>query len=172
MILICGTSGTGKTELAKRLKEYGFKVIHLPELVIREKLYLNYDEERQSYVIDPQKVIKRIVELERKSSEPLVVEGIGAEIIPSKYVDLCIVLICEPRELRRRLRLKGFPDEKIEENLEAERLSLIWGEALDKYGNNKVVVLDTTNIGVDDLVKIVLEELKKRGLFWRDSDEN
>jgi len=171
MILICGTPGTGKTLLAKKLAEYGFEIVHLSELVIREKLYLNYDEARQSFVINPKKLIKKLVELEKKTKKPLIVEGIGAELVPKKYVDLCIVLICEPKELQKRLEAKGYSTDKIEENLEAERINLIWGEALDKYGEENVVVLDTTNLSAEALANIVLKEFKKRGLFKESDDE-
>jgi len=165
LIVICGTPGTGKTEVAKRLKRYTFNVIHLSDLVIREKLYLKYDEERDSYVIDPDKLIRKLIELKDKIPKKLVVEGVGAEIIPRDLVDLCFVLICEPKELERRLREKGYTLDKIKENLEAERLSLVWGEALDNYGSNKVVVIDTTNLTVDEVVQRILSEIKNRKII-------
>ncbi len=165
LIIICGTPGTGKTEVANLLKRHGFKVIHLSNLVIREKLYLKYDEERDSYIIDEKKLIDKLIEIEKETSEPLIVEGIGAEIIPNKFVDICFVLICEPKELEKRLKSKGYPYTKIQENLEAERLSLIWGEALDNYGRSKVVVIDTTDLTIDEVVEHIMKEIKKRGLL-------
>jgi len=167
MIIICGTPGTGKTEVAKRLSRFGFTVIHLSEFIIREKLYLNYDVKRNYYVIDPEKMIKRIHQI-KEQEKKLIIEGVGAELIPPEYVDLCIVLICEPKELEKRLLSKGFSRDKISENLEAERLSIVWGEALDRYGQEKVFVIDTTNLSVDEIVNIVLDELSRRGLIRRD----
>ncbi len=162
LIVICGTPGTGKTEVAKRLQKFTFKVIHLSDLVIREKLYLKYDEERSSYVIDLDKLIKRITELYNQNPVKLVIEGVSAETLPNHMVDLCFVLICEPGELEKRLRKKGYPPSKIAENLEAERLNLIWGEALDNYGPDKVVVIDTTRLTIDETAQKIIKEIRKR----------
>jgi len=164
LILICGSPGTGKTTIAKELEKYGFKIIHLGDLVIKEKLYIGYDEERGAYVLDPDRVVKRLIEIESKSDAPVIVEGVGAEIVPKEKVDVCFVLICEPRELKKRLERKGYPPKKIEENLEAERMSIILGEALDNYGE-KVVVIDTTNISTKEAVERILREFKKRRIM-------
>lgn len=165
LIIICGTPGTGKTEVAKRLKKYTFDVIHLSDLVIREKLYLKYDAKRETYVIDPDKLVKKIIEIKNNATKKLIVEGVGAEIIPRELVDICFVLICEPKELGRRLREKGYSLDKVEENLEAERLNLIWGDALDNYGPSKVVVIDTTNLTINDVVQRILSEIRNRNII-------
>lgn len=165
LIIICGTPGTGKTGVANRLKKMGFRILHLSDLVIREKLYLKYDEERDSYVIDPDKLIRKIIEIKEKTTKPLIIEGVGAEIIPKELVDLCFVLICEPKELERRLKAKGYSKEKIDENLEAERLNLIWGEALDNYGADKVIVIDTTNLTEEEVARRIISEIKKRKIL-------
>ncbi|MHA1616468.1 MAG: adenylate kinase family protein [Candidatus Njordarchaeales archaeon] len=165
MILICGTPGTGKTTIANELKKYGFKVIHLGDFVIKEKLYMGYDKKRKTYIIDPEKVVEKLRNMQKNSKEPLIVEGVGAEIVPKELVEVCFVLICEPKELRKRLEAKGYPPEKIEENLEAERMSIILGEALDNYGE-KTVVIDTTNTSVEEVVKKILEELKRRNIAF------
>ncbi|MHA1665142.1 MAG: adenylate kinase family protein [Candidatus Njordarchaeales archaeon] len=158
IIIICGSPGTGKTTLANLLAKKGFKIIHLSEFVIKEHLYSDYDYERDSYIIDPKRLVKRILLIAHKESRPIVVEGIGADLLPKKYVSLCIVLTCEPGELERRLKEKKYPPEKIWENLEAERLNIILGEALDKYGK-KTLVIDTTNRSPEEVLEIILNKI-------------
>jgi broad-specificity NMP kinase len=50
----------------------------------------------------------------------IILEGHYGEVVPEKYVKKCFVLSCPTGELRRRLSKRGYPPDKIEENLTAE----------------------------------------------------
>jgi len=166
VIYICGTPGTGKTTLSKYLEKYGFYIINLPQFLRDNKLYLGYDAIRDSLIINEKSLIKKIKEtIHEINSKFIAIEGIGAEILPPELATLCVVLVCEPKELEKRLRVKRYPEEKIRENLEAERLSVILGEALEYFGN-KVVVYDTSKLGIKEIVADLLERLEfsKRGV--------
>jgi len=164
LIAICGTPGTGKSELAERLSKENFKVIHLSKFVIENRLYLGYDEKRHAYIIDEDGLAEEIRKVSAKHDR-LIVEGVGAEGLPSDIVDLCIVLTCEPSVLRMRLSLRELPDEKIEENLEAERFGVVLGEAISNYGASKVVVIDTTYEAIESIARVVIGELHRRGII-------
>ncbi len=166
VIYICGTPGTGKTTLSKYLEKYGFYIINLPKLLREKKLYLGYDAERDSLIIDEKSLINEIRKIVQESdSEAIAIEGLGAEILPPDLASMCVVLVCEPKELERRLREKGYSEEKIRENLEAERFSIILGDALETFGD-KVVVYDTSKLEIKEIVEDILKRigLSKRGV--------
>lgn len=163
VIAICGTPGTGKSELARLFEKCGFRVIHLSSFVIENKLYQGYDKARGAYIIDERKLVDKIKEVLEKNDN-VVIEGIGAEVLPSKLVDICIVLTCEPFMLEKRLSERGFSYEKIQENLEAERFGVMLGEAMNNYGESKVMIFDTTYTSVEELFQVIVDELKKRGI--------
>lgn len=160
MIVICGTPGTGKTTLGRMLERENYDVIHLTEFVKSKKLYTHYDEEFGSYVIDEKRMVENLLatrEKVEKPGKPLIVEGIGATLLPKKTVHLCIILTCDPAIIEKRLKGKGYPRMKIERNIEAENLSVILGDALEKFGEEQCVQIDTTDLTKGDL----LEKVKK-----------
>lgn len=166
VIAICGTPGTGKSKLAELFGKDGFYVINLSKFVIENRLYGGYDKKRDAYIIDEQRLAEGIKEVITRHSN-VVIEGIGAEALPKDIVDVCIVLTCEPFMLEERLLERGFPQEKIQENLEAERFGVIMGEALSNYGEFKVMILDTTYTPIEELYKVIVDELERRGLWPR-----
>jgi len=168
VIAICGTPGTGKSELAKLFGKNGFCVIHLSRFVIENMLYQGYDKRRGAYIIDEERLVGKLKDILSKYKD-VVIEGVGAEAIPSKLVDICIVLTCEPFMLERRLTERGFPYEKIQENLEAERFGIILGEAISNYGRSKVMVFDTTYTSIEELYRVVVDELRRRGIKIRNT---
>ncbi|MGQ4890955.1 MAG: adenylate kinase family protein [Candidatus Njordarchaeia archaeon] len=161
VIAICGTPGTGKTTIATYLEKYGFEVINLSKFVIKNKLYIGYDAQRDSYIIDPKKVVQALKEvISRKKGEGLVIEGIGAEAIPENLVDICVVLTCDIPVLEQRLKEKGYNNKKIEENLEAERFSEILIDALENF-KGKVITFNTAKDNPENIVKKILEKIKE-----------
>lgn len=57
-ILITGTPGTGKTTLATSLaKTINYEYIDISKIVKKNKLYENFDEKYESYVLNENKLI-------------------------------------------------------------------------------------------------------------------
>ena len=161
IIAICGTPGTGKTTIATYLKKYGFEVINLSKFVIKNKLYIGYDAERDSYIMDPDKVVEALKNfLSQGKNRNLVIEGIGAESLPEDIVDICAVLTCDPKVLQQRLKEKGYNNKKIEENLEAERFSEILIDALENF-KEKVITFNTAKSKPDEIVEKILEKIRE-----------
>ena len=66
-----------------------------------------------------------------------------SHLLPPKIIDKVIVLRCDPTELERRLRKKGWSRKKIQENVEAEMIGLIAWEARK---HRKVLEIDSKEI--------------------------
>jgi len=143
MILTCtGTPGTGKTELCKELaKQLKVKYVDVNKIIDKYKLAESYDAARETMVVDERKLAKALVALIRKGTS-MIIDSHMAHEIPAKHVDWCIVTKCDPCVLRKRLERKGYPKEKVQENLDAEILDICRSEAEQK--GHKTIVVDTT----------------------------
>lgn len=91
------------------------------------------------------------------SSKIVIIEGHLSHFCSlEEKVDKVIVLRLNPKYLEKRLKLRNYNDIKIHENLEAEALGVCSVEAYENHGN-KVNEIDTTNISIENLLKIVKE---------------
>lgn len=164
VIIICGTPGAGKSSLADRFKSLGFEVVHLSVFVVKNRLYQGYDKVRRAYIIDEDKMInalKKFIE----ERDKVVIEGVGAEILPNEIVDICIVLTCQPFVLEQRLLERGYSMEKITENLDAERFGVILADVMSNYDKSKIIIMDTTYKEMDEIFDTICKELRRRGLI-------
>ncbi len=152
LIALSGTPGTGKTSVA-RVLEKEYRVIYLKDY---REARMYWDDERSSYVVNLEFLRKKIKALEKGGK--VILEAHYSHEMP---VDMIIVLRCHPEELERRLRERGYGEEKIRENVEAEAMSLITSEAIMYHGKDKVFEVDTTGrdaSSVAEDVKRIIEE--------------
>lgn len=156
---IAGTPGTGKSAVAKELSSrLQIPLIDLSSYVIENKLYLYYDELRESYVIDEERVSESISSVYRELGS-IVIAGHYIEILPKEIFELIIVLRRDPYELISILKLRGWPSHKIAENVEAELLSVCTLNIIEELGEDIVVEVDVTSkplhLVVDEILSIV-----------------
>lgn len=135
-VAVTGTPGTGKTTATDRV-ESDLDVLHLNEVIEREGLYGGRDAERDSLVADLDAVREWIGD-----REDLLVESHLAHHLPA---DRVVVLRCRPDDLEARLRERGEPGAKAEENKESEALDLVLSEAVAEHGRERVYEIDTTD---------------------------
>jgi adenylate kinase len=153
VILLTGTPGTGKTITAKIFSEMsGFKVISINEEVGDDYLYVEED----SKVVDLKAFSKKIGGMIRGDC---IIEGHLAQHLGIEGV--IIVLRTRPEELKQRLRKKGFPGEKLEENLEAEALDICLLESLDT--SKAVFEIDTTTLEPEAVANSILKIINCEG---------
>lgn len=88
---------------------------------------------------------------EEPDDEDLILEGHLAHFLD---LDYCIVLRCRPDKLRERLSERDYSEQKIEENIESEKLDIILSQAVQRQ--EKVFEIDTTDKSVEEVV----EEIK------------
>jgi adenylate kinase len=74
--------------------------------------------------------------------------------------DAVVILRASPSELRKRMKAKGWPKEKIEENTEAEIMEVCRAEALEQ--GRKVLELDTTGRTPKSAAGEIVKKLKKK----------
>jgi adenylate kinase len=135
-LAVTGTPGTGKTT-ATDLVDSDLDVVHLNELIRREGLYSEVDEERDSVVADLDAVATRL-----EGRDDVIVDS---HLSHHLEVDDVVVLRCEPTELERRLRQRGASDAKVTENAESEALDVVLSQAVEAHGTEHVYEIDTTD---------------------------
>ena len=151
IISLTGTPGVGKSSVAKIL-EKKYKVINLIDLALEKDFVLDYDEERESYIIDTDRLeeyLRRTI----SKSENYILDSHLSHLM--KFSDMVIVLRCRPDILIKRLGEKGWKKEKIEENVEAEILDIILSEAVEIHGTRRVFEVDTSDKTISEVAEIV-----------------
>ncbi|MCQ8894699.1 MAG: adenylate kinase family protein [Methanolinea sp.] len=144
MVGITGTPGTGKSSIGRILSHRGY---HVTEIGRTTAPYiLGKDEQRDSLVIDE----------EKWACEFPAVEGfVIGHLAHLLACDKVVVLRCDPGVLAVRLRHRGYGEEKVRENCEAEALDVILIETLELFPGEKILELDTTNQSPDESADII-----------------
>jgi adenylate kinase len=161
IVIISGTPGTGKTTLSKEIsRKIKAKLISLNDLVIQKDLFVKFDSNRETFVINEDKLIDNVLKLiESYASEKndfVLIESHFSDIIPSNLIDCVIVLRCHPDELLRRLKKKGYNERKIIENIQSEILGNCVNYFINKNLKIPILEIDTTNITTKSLVRIMI----------------
>ncbi len=141
---ITGSPGTGKKSTAPMVAaKLGVDCISLNELVPS----FGPKPRRRTVDVDTG-ALRR--ELRTLSLGPSVVYG---HLLPYVFVrsevQITVVLRCEPAELKRRLRSRGYPWPKVIQNVEAELLGVVSHDAFRTFGPAKTTELDTTSKSAD-----------------------
>ncbi len=125
LICITGIPGTGKTSLCRMLNLNGIKCTGLNRIAERSGLIFN-----------------GVVDVDR-----LATVHIESDIVESHYSHFMncshvIILVEDEDVLRRRMELRGYSKEKIDENLDAQRAHTIYYEALDRLPAGHIFIIE------------------------------
>mgnify|MGYP001559115905 CR=1 FL=1 len=154
VIIITGTPGTGKTELAREIAKNGFEYVDANKIIEQNKLIESFDKKRDTNVVDEKKLSDAFVKL-IKTKKNLVIDSHMSHCIPSKYIDVCIVTKCNLKVLKKRLEKKGYSKEKVRENLDAEIFDVCLTEA--EEAGHKLLIVDTTKRSPIEIAKSLLK---------------
>lgn len=168
-IAVTGTPGTGKTTVAERLgEETSLDYVSVNELARQRDCIISHDDERNSDVVD----VKQLRE-EIKDLEGYILDGHLSHFMDN---DKVFVLRCKPSRLKQRLEQKGWKEEKVAENVDAEITGVIEREA--RNGNDEVYSIDTTNKEVEEVVVIIKNIIQgdkgqeyRKHFDWIEEDE-
>lgn len=152
--MVLGAPGSGKTVVAKALSErLGCEYLNVGALALEKGYVLGKDLERDSYIIDEDKVreeLRRIL----KQNPCLVIETISPYAIPSERVSLVVVVRCRPSLLLGRLRERGYSARKIRENVEYEAIDGPLFDAMEI--SDRVVEVDGCEGNLEDEIGLIL----------------
>ncbi len=163
VIVVTGTPGTGKTSIGRLLSEkIRGHYINLSDLVLTEKMYVGYDEDRESYIIDEKIVVRKIRELYSTIKEDfLIIDTHYPEVVPGDIVYAYIVLRIKPSELKKRLVNRGWKTMKVVENVEAELLGSC-SISVRSVGSKAIIVeVDVSNGDPEKVVEKILDSIKE-----------
>ena len=146
VIIIAGVPGVGKSTVAGAVAErLGCPVIGVSEQAVKEGALLGRDDERDTDIVDLPRLKGIIAEAVSATEGPIIVEGHYAyDVVPSAVVSRALVLRRAPWILKEELRERGYSDQKIRENIEAELLDVPLVEAIEALGPDLVCEADTT----------------------------
>ncbi|MDK2849461.1 MAG: adenylate kinase [Candidatus Woesearchaeota archaeon] len=166
-LIITGTPGTGKSTLAEYLsKKLKLPLYNLTELIKQNtQLEKEYNPELETLEIDEAELKKFLNEFFRDKTS-FILEGHLSHLISTNLVDLCIVLRTENKVLFKRLKSRGYSNNKIKDNLEAEIFNQCYEEA--KLNKHKLLTVDTTFFNFEENTKdldLLTDFLKQVGLI-------
>ncbi len=165
VILITGTPGTGKTIISRRLSnKIDAKCISLNELATSENFSEDYDEDRDTYITNTEKLtlhLKILLSRAKKDNvKNVIIEGHFADIVPNKFIDIVFVLRCHPDILKERLEERNYKGEKVKENLQAEILGNSANYILHKELQCPIYEIDTSNKPIKQNLKTIFKLFK------------
>lgn len=156
-ICISGVAGVGKTTIAKRLAEkINAEYINLLDFAKEKNLIDSYDEVFQTYIIDEEKLIREIINY-FKEEKDYVIDGNFSHLIPA---DLYVVIKTDPNILYSRLLQRGYPYNKIFENIWAMNLEVI-EEELENMGKEYHVFFNNTEEDIEKIINSIIEIINK-----------
>ncbi|MFA4669502.1 adenylate kinase family protein [Pyrococcus kukulkanii] len=152
IISITGTPGVGKTTVAKLLaEELGYEYVNLRDFAVEKDIGVEKDGELEVEVDE----LAYYVERDLKGKD-VILDGHLSHLMPA---DIVIVLRAHPKIIGERLKERGYPEEKVKENVEAELVDVILVEAIEEHEN--VIEVDTTGKTPEEVVEEIVELLKK-----------
>lgn len=153
LVAVTGTPGTGKSSACEVLAKRGYVVLDLDEIARREGWIVGRDERRGTDEVD-------VDALREGLRIPAKVAFLKSHYSHRMDVNLAVVLRCRPSVLRTRLEARGWPPEKVRENVEAEAIDLILQEAVARL--RFVFEVDTTNSSASETAEAILAILQGR----------
>ena len=162
VFLVTGTPCVGKTSVARLLaSKLDALYVNLTELAVRENLLSGKDEERDSIIVDENRMRRKIREIiEGCDQNDIVIDGhYAVNVVPKKFVTNVFVLRRDPVELRKFMEQCGFSGRKLWENLASEILDVCLVDALNVHGKEKVCELNVTSKSVEEVISDILDVL-------------
>ncbi|EDQ85728.1 uncharacterized protein MONBRDRAFT_38741 [Monosiga brevicollis MX1] len=148
-LLVCGTPGTGKTSLCEELAQRtGWTHIDISALALRRQLHEGYDDSRQTHILDEDAVLDELDDANQVNimQGGFIVDYHGCDFFPERFFDLVLILRAENNILWERLEARGYPQTKVQENVEAEIMQVVLEEARESYKHEIIQELPSNTL--------------------------
>ena len=161
VIILTGTPGVGKTTVAKELAtNLSAKILNVSEIVQKEKLITEIDEQRKTVVADMTKLKARIKSILNRMKGDIIIEGHYAyEVVPKIWNPYIFVLRRDPDDLETKLKERGYDDNKVSENVSAEVLDVCLIGSIKRFGKDRLDEIDVTHMDVIATVNEIMTVL-------------
>ena len=165
---ITGTPGVGKSSVAKELGEFfGCRVINEKEFSAGEGI-TEFDKKANEFVVPLEKLEKRLGKALRQEKSAIVE---GHMICEARLpLDFMVVLQCHPEILELRLQARGYPEEKIQDNVFCEGIDYCKKHAAKLYPAKRVIFCQNRKSIKETALSIILEiekRAKGKGKKWK-----
>lgn len=147
---VTGTPGTGKSTVSGKLNG---KIVDIRDFL--EENSLGEVNQNGEIEVDIDELRENIPE--EPEGTNLVLEGHMAHFLD---LDYCIILRCRPDILRERLERRDYSEEKIDENIESEKMDLILSQAYQSQ--DKIFEVDTTDKCIEEVAEEVSNALENK----------
>lgn len=142
ILLVTGTPGTGKTQLAQFLKKkMKFHILEEKSLIQKHGIG-TWDSKMKEWDVDVQHLKTAILKELKKTKKPLIIVGhLSCEIaLPVSGV---VVLKTPLPELEKRLRKRKYSELKIQDNLFCEETKYVEIRVRKHYAGKPIRVIST-----------------------------
>lgn len=146
-IALTGTPGVGKTTLAAEAARHGWQVVDVKAWAQESGAVVGHDVEQGADEVDTD-----LLRVPPDDGSPVLYEGHLSHHLP---LDAAWVVRLDPLVLRSRLLARGYPQWKVEENVEAEAMDLILQEALPAFP--RLIQRDGTRRSPQELLAAFVE---------------
>ncbi|WEW56290.1 factor activating pos9 [Emydomyces testavorans] len=140
-IIITGTPGVGKTVHCEQLAlETGLKHLSINKVAKERGCRDGYDDRLKTWIVNEDKLLDEIEDEVIQGG--YLIDWHACDLFPKSWIDLVVVLRCPSTTiLYDRLSARGYAEEKLQENLDAEIFEVLLDEAKQSYDEEIVVEL-------------------------------
>jgi adenylate kinase len=165
-LLVTGTPGTGKSILAKKLSlSLDYAYFDVNSFIKKTHIHSGYDRDRHTHVVNTSILARKLLKVRENTlklgQKGIILDSHLSHFFPSEQADLCLVTICNLKDLQKRLLKRGYSKAKIRENLDAEIFDTCAIEALENH--HKILKFDTTKAKTkefDALLRAIKAKIK------------
>ncbi|KAL8673667.1 MAG: hypothetical protein Q9168_001922 [Polycauliona sp. 1 TL-2023] len=141
-IIITGTPGVGKTTLCESVASTtDLKHLAINRVAKERECHDGWDDALNSWIVDEDKILDAIEDEVKQGG--YLIDWHACDLFPPSWIDLVVVLRSDSTTLYDRLKMRDYPDRKLQENMDAEIMEVLLDEARQAFDAELVVELQS-----------------------------